>query len=286
MKAGDNSASVLPPLRDIIRDFGLRAEKSLGQNFILDQNLTDKIVRAAGGVSGLHVFEIGPGPGGLTRSILNAAPRHLSAIEYDFRAIAALESLRVANAEVLTLIQGDALTTDLLRLSPNETRAIIANLPYNIATPLLIGWLKQIRQSAESYQHMTLMFQREVAERIIARPKTKAYGRLSVMAQWLCQAHIVFDLPPTAFVPPPKVTSSVVHFRPAPLPADAPSFAVMEQITAAAFNQRRKMIRSSLKAYLPAVQAAGIDETNRAEDLVVAEYVTLAGIVQNTLNKD
>lgn len=278
----DKALSQLPPLRDVIQEHGLRAEKSLGQNFILDQNLTDKIVRAAGDVSGHHVFEIGPGPGGLTRSILRAGAKHLTALEFDPRAIAALQSLVQVSEGKLTLVQADALRADLTQCEPIMPRKIIANLPYNIATTLLIGWLKQIRVDYDCFDSMTLMFQREVAERIVAKPKSKAYGRLSVMAQWLCDASIAFDVPPSAFVPPPKVTSSIVHFMPKVLDADAPDFDVMEKVVAAAFNQRRKMIRSSLKQYLPAIQKAGIEETLRAEDLSVNDYIFLAKAVQNT----
>jgi len=278
----DKALSQLPPLRDIINAHGLRAEKSLGQNFILDQNLTDKIVRAAGQISDAHVFEIGPGPGGLTRSILRGGANHLTALEYDPRAIEALKSLVDVAGEKLTLVQVDALTTDLTRYEPNLQRAIIANLPYNIATPLLIKWLRQIRETPSCYRSMTLMFQREVAERIIAVPKSKAYGRLAVMAQWLCEASIAFDVPPSAFVPPPKVTSSIVHLVPKALEGEVPDFKVMEEIVAAAFNQRRKMIRSSLKKFLPAITKAGLDETLRAEDLSVNDYILLAKAVQTS----
>lgn len=278
----DKALSQLPPLRDVIQEHGLRAEKSLGQNFILDQNLTDKIVRAAGDITNHHVFEIGPGPGGLTRSILRGGAKYLTAIEFDARAIAALQSLINVSDNKLTLVQADALRTDLIQCEPILPRKIIANLPYNIATTLLIGWLKQIRNNHDCFDSMTLMFQREVAERIVAQPKSKAYGRISVMAQWLCEASIAFDVPPTAFVPSPKVTSSIVHFRPKASDNLAPDFDVMEKVVAAAFNQRRKMIRSSLKKYLPSLQKAGIEETLRAEDLSVNDYILLAKAVQNT----
>lgn len=274
MKTVVSPLDALPPLRDVIRDHGLRAEKALGQNFILDQNLTDKIVRAAGPLAGLNVFEIGPGPGGLTRSILRAAPSSLTAVEFDPRAVAALQGLKEAAGNTFHVIQDDALKTDLTALAA-APRAIIANLPYNIATPLLIGWLKRIRQDHDTFSHMTLMFQKEVAERIVAKPGSKAYGRLAVMVQWLCKASLCFDLPPSAFVPPPKVTSSVVHFRPVPLQDGSPAFEDMERVTAAAFNQRRKMIRSSLKAYLEAVHVAGIDDQKRAEELSVADFLAI-----------
>lgn len=269
-----NPIDELPPLRDIIRDHGLRAEKSLGQNFILDQNLTDKIVRAAGNLSGLNVCEIGPGPGGLTRSILRANPQFLIAIEYDARAISALCTLVEASQGRLRLHEADALGVNIVDLI-NSPRAIIANLPYNIATPLLIGWLKKIREDADNINHMTLMFQKEVAQRIVAHVGDKTYGRLAVMSQWLCEASICFDLPPSAFVPPPKVTSSVVHFRPRNPEGDRPSFDDMERLVAMAFNQRRKMIRQSLKSYLPAIHEAGIDETRRAETLSLDDFLSI-----------
>ncbi len=275
LKAVDKLSS-LPPLRDIINQFGLRAEKSLGQNFILDQNLTDKIVRVAGDISKHHVIEIGPGPGGLTRSILQAQPKTLHAIEYDRRAIEALQSLVEASNGALTLHNNDALRCDVTQIEPKTPRMIIANLPYNIATPLLIGWLKQICEDKMNYDLMILMFQKEVAERIIATPNTKAYGRLSIMSQWLCDVSIAFDLPPSAFVPPPKVTSSIVLFQPKKLSANVPSFSKMEQVTAAAFNQRRKMIRSSLKNYQSELEAAKIDGTKRAEDLSVDDFIQIS----------
>ena len=204
----------MPPLRDVITQHDLRATKKLGQNFLLDLNLTDKIARTAGNLSGINVFEIGPGPGGLTRSILQNNPNHLTAIEFDKRAIAALQDLKnVTGDDIFTLIHGDALAQDLTKLS-DAPRAIIANLPYNIATPLLTGWLSQIRSNQNAYQSMTLMFQREVAQRITAQVGDKAYGRLSVICQWLCDVRLCFDVPASAFTPPPKITSSIVYFKP------------------------------------------------------------------------
>ena len=276
----DDPLSTLPPLRDIIHEHGLRAEKSLGQNFILDQNLTDKIVRVAGSISPLHVFEIGPGPGGLTRSILRANPAHLTAIEFDSRAIKALESLATISAGRLSLREEDALRADLTQIDPKTDRAIIANLPYNIATPLLINWLQQVRSDAGSLMHMTLMFQKEVAERIVAKPNQSAYGRLAVITQWLCEASISFDVPPSAFVPPPKVTSSIVFLKPKKLIGEQPEFATVERLTAMAFNQRRKMIRSSLKPYLPLIKELEIEETLRAENLGGEDYIRLAKLVE------
>ncbi len=270
----------LPPLREVINDYGLRAEKSLGQNFILDQNLTDKIVRRVPNISQSYVIEIGPGPGGLTRSILQYDPLHLTAIEYDVRAVNALQPLIKISNGVLEVRQNDALNMDMTQVEPRAPRIIIANLPYNIATPLLIGWLKQIHKNCTCYDHMTLMFQKEVAERIVAKPNTKAYGRLSIMAQWLCDVSVLFELPPSAFVPPPKVTSSVVHFKPRQLPNDTPDFKTVEKLVGAAFNQRRKMIRSSLKDYRYAIEEAGIEETKRAEDLSIEDFLTLASFVK------
>lgn len=266
----------LPPLREVIHEYGLRAEKSLGQNFILDQNLTDKIVRKSGNISSAHVIEIGPGPGGLTRSILRSNPLTLTAIEYDERAVNALTGLIEASDGKLKVIKEDALRADVTQVAPEAPRIIIANLPYNIATTLLINWLKQIREDHHTFESMTLMFQKEVAERIVAKPNTKAYGRLSIISQWLCETSMLFDLPPSAFVPPPKVTSSVVHFTPRILNYDAPNFEKVEKITASAFNQRRKMIRSSLKEYAEILQTSGIDETKRAENLTIEEYIKLS----------
>lgn len=270
--------ATLPPLRDVIRDHGLRAEKSLGQNFLLDQNITDKIVRLAQdkhALDGVSVIEIGPGPGGLTRSLLKSPAVRVVAIEYDRRAVVALESLQNAASGRLDLVQGDALDVDPRALCP-APRAIIANLPYNISTPLLVSWLSHIRTDDSAYSLMALMFQREVADRILAGPGSKTYGRLSVMCQWLCQVEKLYDLPPSAFTPPPKVSSAVVGFLPRPAAADAPPFDTMEKILAAAFGQRRKMIRSSLKDYLPVLEKLGIDPTLRAEDVGVADYIRIA----------
>ncbi len=268
----------LPPLRDIIAAHDLRARKALGQNFLLDLNLTDKIARGAGPLGGLTVFEIGPGPGGLTRSLLNAGAEKVIAIEFDPRAVAALQSLRAAAGGRLEIIHGDALQVDLVTLAPDAKRAIVANLPYNIATPLLTGWLQVLRENPDAFAHMTLMFQKEVAERITAEPGGKTYGRLSIIAQWLCAPHAVFDLPPSAFTPPPKVTSTVVHFRPRPPAPDWPAFASVEKLTAAAFGQRRKMIRSSLKNHAARLERLGIDQTLRAENLTVSEFIALASL--------
>ncbi len=270
----------LSPLREVIDAHDLRAQKSLGQNFLLDMNITDKIVREAmnrdgGDWVGVHAIEVGPGPGGLTRALLKTTVKDVTAVEFDERAVNALQGLKDAAAGDLNIVQADALKTDMLEIT-DAPRVIVANLPYNVATPLLIGWLRQIRLSCSAYQCMALMFQKEVAERIVARSNTKAYGRLAVISQWLCDAHIMYDLPPHAFTPPPKVSSAVVFFKPKVLSDDAPFFNVVERVTAAAFNQRRKMIRSSLKDYLPAIEALGIDPTLRAENLTVQQYLDIA----------
>lgn len=267
----------LPPLREVIAAHELRAQKALGQNFLLDLNLTDKIARQAGDLSQANIVEIGPGPGGLTRSLLRAGAKKVFAVEYDPRAVRALEGLRAAAGGRLEIIQGDALQIDLTAAVP-APRIIVANLPYNIATPLLIGWLAQIRNNPGAFQSMTLMFQKEVAQRLTAKPGNKTYGRLSVVAGWLCDVKPLFDLPPAAFTPPPKVTSSIVRFTPKALPENAPPFEAVEKVTAAAFGQRRKMIRTSLGVYLPQIKALGIDETLRAENLSIAQFIDIAGV--------
>lgn len=271
--------SSLPPLREVIAAHDLRAKKSLGQNFLLDSNITDKIAGLAGDLSGYTVLEVGPGPGGLTRSLLGAGAAKVIAIEYDDKAVQALQGLREAADGRLELHHGDALETDLLSLSV-APRGIIANLPYNVGTPLLFGWLSQLYEDSGHYDFMALMFQREVADRITAAPGTKSYGRVSVMAQWLCYVNRVYDLPPSAFTPPPKVSSAIVLFKPRASVEDRPAFKMMEKILAAAFQQRRKMIRVSLKPYLAAIEACGFDSTLRAESLSVADYVALAHAVQ------
>lgn len=266
----------LPPLREVIRAHGLRAEKALGQNFLLDQNITDKIVRMSGSMAGVHAVEIGPGPGGLTRAILASDAARLVAVEFDPRAVGALQDLvSVYGADRFRIIEDDALEVLPFELV-EAPRAILSNLPYNISTVLLLKWLAHIRTDQNVYAFMSLMFQKEVGDRILAQPGSKAYGRLSVMAQWLCTVRRLFDLPPSAFTPPPKVKSSVLHFVPKKLGAKAPEFATMEKILAAAFGQRRKMIRGSLADYMEAIEEVGIDPTLRAEDVSVADYEALA----------
>ncbi|MCM2343203.1 MAG: 16S rRNA (adenine(1518)-N(6)/adenine(1519)-N(6))-dimethyltransferase RsmA [Alphaproteobacteria bacterium] len=266
----------LPPLRQVIADHGLQATKALGQNFLLDRNITDKIARLAGELSEHTVIEIGPGPGGLTRSLLRAGAGQVLAIEFDPRAVAALQALAKVAAGRLTVLQADALSVDIRTLVPQGPRMIIANLPYNIATPLVVGWLKQIRDDPVFVSRMLLMFQREVADRLTAPPGGKVYGRLGVLAQWLCEVKRAYDLPGSAFTPPPKVASSVVSFRPRVLAHDSPMAQSMEAITAAAFGQRRKMLRSSLGDYARLLEQSGIPGDLRAEQLPVSDFVKLA----------
>ncbi|MEC9343186.1 MAG: 16S rRNA (adenine(1518)-N(6)/adenine(1519)-N(6))-dimethyltransferase RsmA [Pseudomonadota bacterium] len=277
--AARGQIDALPPLRDVIARHGLSARKSLGQNFLLDLNLTARIARAAGALKEHDVLEVGPGPSGLTRTLLAEGARHVTAIERDARCLAALAEIAAHYPDRLTIIEGDALEVDCRERLRHPVR-IVANLPYNVATPLLTGWLSTEPWPAW-FVSMTLMFQREVAERIVAAPGTRAYGRLSVLAQWRCECSIVFDVAPSAFTPPPKVTSSVVHLVPrdAPLACDTGR---LERVTAAAFGQRRKMLRSSLKAIggSALLDRAGIDGERRAETLTVAEFVSLANLFQ------
>jgi len=268
----------LPPLREVIRRHALSARKSLGQNFLLDLNLTARIARAGGVLDGVTVVEVGPGPGGLTRALLAEGAARVIAIERDERAIAALEEIAAHYPGRLEILAGDALACDpRVRLGPGAAR-IVANLPYNIATALLVQWLT-VEPWPPWYDSLVLMFQREVAERIVAPPGGKTYGRLAVIAQWRCEARIVFDVNPSAFVPPPKVTSSVVRLLPraAPLACDR---RLLERVTEAAFGQRRKMVRQSLKSLgcdpATLLAAAGIAETARAEDIPVEGFVALA----------
>lgn len=269
----------LPPLRAVIERYGLAAKKSLGQNFLLDLNLTGKIARAAGDLTKSTVIEVGPGPGGLTRALLMHGAAHVIAIERDERCLPALADIAEAYPGKLEIIAGDALATDYQALVAGRSEVkIAANLPYNIGTELLLRWLTTPAWPP-FWSSMTLMFQREVAERIVAEPDTDAYGRLGVLAGWRAQSRIMFDLPPQAFWPPPKVTSSVVNVtpRPAPLPTELRS---LERVTAAAFGQRRKMLRQSLKGIggERLLEAAGIDGTRRAETLSVEEFVRLANV--------
>jgi len=269
----------LPPLREVIERHGLQAKKSLGQNFLLDLNLTGKIARSAGDLSHSTVIEVGPGPGGLTRALLMNGAARVIAIERDERCLEALAEVSAHYPGRLEVIPGDALKTDFAALARGEKVKIVANLPYNIGTELLVRWLT-VEEWPPFYSSMTLMFQREVAQRIVAKPDSDAYGRLGVLAGWRTQARIVFDVPPQAFTPPPKVTSSIVQLVPRenPLPANV---RMLGRITEAAFGQRRKMLRQSLKSVEGArlLEATGIDGTRRAETLDIAEFMALANAV-------
>jgi 16S rRNA (adenine1518-N6/adenine1519-N6)-dimethyltransferase len=276
----------LPPLRDVIRRHGLSAKKSLGQNFLLDLNLTARIARAGGPLAGVTVVEVGPGPGGLTRALLAEGARRVIAIERDARAIAALEEIAARYPGRLDIVSGDALGFDAHTQLGQERARVVANLPYNIATALLVGWL-----TAEPwppwYDALVLMFQREVAMRIVATPGSKVYGRLSVLANWRCETKIMFEVAPTAFVPQPKVTSSLVRLIPRakPLACDAQA---LQRLTEAAFGQRRKMLRQSLKSLgvdtAALLAKAGIEPTARAEEIPVQGFVALARIFAGQTN--
>ena len=266
----------LPPLRETIAHFRLDARRKLGQHFLLDENLTAKIARQAGGLAGRHVVEVGPGPGGLTRALLGTEAARVTAIELDPRAAEAMRALALLHPGRLDVVEADALGADLTMVAPMP-RQIVANLPYNVATPLLIGWLRQARL----WERLTLMFQLEVAERIAAAPGSAAYGRLSVLAQWTCAVSLLMRIPPAAFTPPPKVFSAVVGFLPKPAQPDAALFATMERLTAAAFGQRRKMLRGSLKSFggEALLERAGIAPDRRAETLSVGEFEVVAKLL-------
>ena len=269
----------LPPLREVIARFGLSARKQLGQNFILDLNLTRRIARAAGDLSTGTTIEIGPGPGGLTRALLLEDAARVVAIEKDARCLAALAELADASEGRLHLIEADALQACYADIGKTPRR-IVANLPYNIATPLLIGWLGSIAANPKTFDSLTLMFQQEVAERLYAIPTTKAYGRLSVLTQWLCDCRPLFLIAPSAFVPPPKVTSAVVQLVPLAQPRAEAKLRMLERVTAAAFGQRRKTLRQALKSLgVPAqdlLARADIDGRRRGETLTVEEFCALA----------
>jgi len=274
----------MPPLRDVIRRHGLAARKDLGQHFLLDANLTDRIARAARrhddvDLSRGTIIEVGPGPGGLTRSLLRLEASVL-ALEVDPRALDALSELKAAAPDRLTIVEADALTVDLKALAAEHGHQppyrIVSNLPYNVGTPLLVQWLHRL----DDVEHLVLMFQKEVVDRLVSAPGSKSYGRLSVLTQWLCHTDRLFNVPAAAFTPAPKVASSVVSLRPRPEPLALAQMETLERVTAAAFGQRRKMLRQSLKAITPdpttLLGAADIDPTKRAEALSVAEFCALA----------
>lgn len=280
----------LPPLREVLARHGLAAKRSLGQNFLLDLNLTSRIARAGGPLEGVTVLEIGPGPGGLTRALLAEGASRVVAIERDERCLAALNEIATAYPGRLSVVPGDALAHDHQALLGEALEKgpvrIVANLPYNIATPLFTGWL-EAGHWPPWYESAVLMFQKEVAMRIVAAPGESAYGRLSVLAGWRGEARMAFKVDRAAFTPPPKVTSAVVVFTPRPLEPDAPSPQLMARVTGAAFGQRRKMLRSSLRAtgVAPALllEAAGIEETMRAEQVPVSGYVAMAKALAGAL---
>jgi len=268
----------LPPLREVIAAHGLSAKKSLGQNFLLDLNLTAKIARQAGDLSACDVLEVGPGPGGLTRGLLAEGARKVLAVEKDSRAMAPLAEIATAYPGRLEVLNADALKIDPTdHLTPPIK--VVANLPYNVGTELLVRWLTP-KEWPPIWDSLTLMFQREVAERIVAQPGGKAYGRLAVLAQWRCEARIVMSLPPEAFTPPPKVRSAVVQLTALPAPRFDADAKVLERVVAAGFNQRRKMLRAALKGVAPDIEdrivAAGLKPTDRAEQVPIEGFCALA----------
>jgi 16S rRNA (adenine1518-N6/adenine1519-N6)-dimethyltransferase len=273
-----NTIDGLPPLREVIAEHGLSAKKSLGQNFLLDLNLTSKIARQAGDLSKCDVLEIGPGPGGLTRGLLHEGARRVLAIERDQRLTPALEQIKEYYDGRLEVIFGDALEVDM-SAQLNAPVKVVANLPYNVGTELLIRWLTP-KEWPPYWDSLTLMFQKEVAKRIVAQPGSKAYGRLALLAQWRCNAKIVMEIPPQAFTPPPKVTSAVVHIERLEKPRFEANGKVLERVVATAFNQRRKMLRASLKGLSPSIEdvlnSVDIKPTQRAEEIGLEQFCALA----------
>jgi 16S rRNA (adenine1518-N6/adenine1519-N6)-dimethyltransferase len=272
----------LPPLREVINQYGLQAKKMLGQNFLTDLNLTTKIARSAGKLENSIIYEVGPGPGALTRGLLMSGAHKVVAVEMDHRCIDALNDVSVAYPGKLEVHEGDALKMDELELIGDingKDVHIIANLPYNVGTALLVKWMTADNWKPW-FKSLTLMFQKEVGQRIVATPKTKAYGRLSVLCQFRADTRILFDISPQAFTPPPKVTSCIVQIVPRDEEPGAPKQKILERVVSAAFNQRRKMLRASLKAMgvdpLPKLAAAGVKETSRAEELSVEDFCRLA----------
>ncbi len=279
------AAPDLPPLRDIIARHRLNARRGLGQHFLLDLNLTRRIARAAGDLSQGTVIEIGPGPGGLTRALLETGARHVIAIERDERCAPALAELEAAFPGRLTVLLEDALEADVSAIGA-PPRKIVANLPYNVATPLLLRWLESI----DAFAGLTLMFQKEVADRLTAKPRTKDYGRLTVLTQWLAEVRRLFDIPARAFTPPPKITSTLVQLTPRPAPLHPADRRQLERVTAAAFGQRRKMLRQSLRSLDADPSAllarAGVPETARAEELAIAQFCALARVLDGVAPDD
>jgi 16S rRNA (adenine1518-N6/adenine1519-N6)-dimethyltransferase len=274
----------LPPLRDVIRAAGLTAKKSLGQNFLLDLNLTRRIARAAGPLEGVTIVEVGPGPGGLTRALLMEGADKVIAIERDERCLPALQEIAAAYPGRLEIVSADAREVDYASLPLSTPARLVANLPYSVGTPLLIGWLKT-EPWPPWFDRLVLMFQREVAERIVASPGTKDYGRLAVMAQWRTTPRILFSLPPDAFTPKPKVASAVVALIPRGQPEPPCDPGRLERVTAATFGQRRKMLRSSLRQLTPDAEALleglGLDPKARAEELQVGDFCRIATALED-----
>ncbi len=265
------SIDELPTISETLKEHSIQAKKSFGQNFLFNLNITDKIVSKIKNLNERHVLEVGAGPGALSRSILKSAPKHFTVIEKDERFIPILQTLREQTETRMDILLDDALEFDYNKIETPVT--IIANLPYNVATPLLLLWLKE----ADRIEDMALMFQKEVGDRIVAQPHSKSYGRLSVISQFICTTHILFDLPPNVFTPPPKVISSVVHLKPrAYLDNRLALLPYLEKVTEQAFGQRRKMIRQSLKSFQFDLEALGLDETLRAEHVLVDDFVMLA----------
>lgn len=272
----------LPPLREVIARHGLGARKALGQHFLLDLNLTRRIARAAPGIDAGTVIEVGPGPGGLTRALLSEGAHHVIAVEKDRRCLEALGELADCCSGRLAVVEGDALALPLAEMG-TAPRQIVSNLPYNISTALLIGWLAALADNPTAFSAFTLMFQKEVAQRLTAEPRSRHYGRLTIITQWLCEVRTLFDIPPRAFTPPPKVTSTVVALRPRAEPMAPAELGSLERVTAAAFGQRRKMLRQSLKPLFARCEEtlsdAGIDPTARAETLSVEDFCRLARLL-------
>ncbi len=277
----DSAVDALPPLRDVISAHGLSARKALGQNFLLDLNLTRRIARAGGPLPGCHVVEIGPGPGGLTRALLLEGAAHVTAIERDRRAIPALQQIAAAAPGRLTIVEADALRFDYDSLAGRDPLRIVSNQPFNVGTPLLTGWIGA-QSWPPRWKSLTLMFQREVADRIVAAAGSEVYGRLAVLARWRTTPKLLFEVPARAFTPAPKVTSAVVRLEPRP-DAEPVPVSALERVTAAAFGQRRKMLRSSLKSVWPdpepVLLQAGLAPTARAEEIPVDGFLKLAKLL-------
>jgi 16S rRNA (adenine1518-N6/adenine1519-N6)-dimethyltransferase len=267
----------LPSLSDVIKTHDLRAKKALGQNFIMDPAITGRIAFAANITADQTVIEVGPGPGGLTRSLLSTPAKKVVAIEYDTRAVGAMRDLQQHAGDRLIVMEQDALHLDWeVLLAEHQPAVIVANLPYNIATALLVVWLKLIAEQPTLLSAMTLMFQKEVAERLTASPHSRDYGRLSVLTQWLCQSDYLFTLPPGAFVPPPKVYSSVVRLQPRARSDKNLPWSVLDDLLQRAFAQRRKMLRGTIKDLVPVLEELGLQPTERAEDIAVDDYLRIA----------